>query len=87
MTASRVIEIIRQVLGSHHLFRAEPEITAESRLDDIGADDLDRQGIAVNIETEFNFEISDQQVRDWNEVQDIIDIVGLCARTPEGSPA
>lgn len=72
MIATRVIEIVREVVTSSHLFRAEPEITADSSLDDLRADEIDREGIAVNIETEFGFIISDKQVRDWTDVQDII---------------
>lgn len=72
MIATRVIEIVREVVTSSHLFRAEPEITADSSLDDLRVDDLDRAGIAVNIETEFGFEITDKQVRDWDSVASII---------------
>ncbi len=87
MTASRVIEIIREVLSSHHLFPPEMDITADSSMDDLRADDIDRIGIAMKVEETFGFIMSDREERELSSVQDIIDIVGLRARTPEGSPA
>lgn len=75
--STRVCEIVAAVLGEHHLFRPELNVTPDCRLDDLRVDDIDRIGIAMRVEETWNFVVTDKQEREWTEVQDIINTVGL----------
>lgn len=44
---------------------------ADSFLQDIGADDLDRDCIAMEIDDRFGTEIPSQEARDWLTIRDI----------------
>ena len=81
MTASRIIQIVAEALSENHPWRVEPVVTADSTFEQLRADDVDKLSIRDRIEQEFNFEIRDAPLRSWETVQDIIDIVGLRART------
>lgn len=70
--STRIIEIVTTVLSEHHLFRPVLDITPESSLNDLGADDIDRIGIALRVETEFGFVISDAEEGGWTHLSDII---------------
>lgn len=69
---AEVQQIVHDVLTAHHLFRAEPTVTPESSLYDLGVDDLDRIAISMRIEERWGFIVSDQTERDWTHVSDII---------------
>lgn len=75
MITAQVIEIVTTILTSHHLFRAEPVVTPDSSLAELGADDIDRTGIALGIEARWHFIVSDQDEREWTHVSDIVTMV------------
>lgn len=66
----RIIDVLAEYLGH------EPEnVKKESRLEeDLGADSLDCVELAMEFEEEFKIpEISDETVKEWKTVQDVID--------------
>lgn len=43
-----------------------------SLADDLGLDSLDSMGVVVDLETEFDIEITDDQIESWRTVGDVI---------------
>jgi len=68
---SRVVELIT------HLLRVAPEEAAPGAdlVDDLGADSLDRVDLAINLETEFKIQISDEDAENLFTVGDVISYV------------
>lgn len=75
MTFPRIRDLILAELASAHLFRAAPEVYPDSRLTEMGVDDLDRLCLAMNLEEAFGFEVSDDDAAGWNTVADIVALV------------
>jgi acyl carrier protein len=54
-----------------------------SLADDLGLDSLDSMGVVVDLETEFDIEITDDQIESWRTVGDVIRTVqGLVSSWP-----
>lgn len=79
-----VLDIIRDELTSHHLFRADPDVREDSSLSDLGVDDLDRVAIAMRLEERFGIEVSDKAERSWATVSDVVAMV--TARIAQNNP-
>ena len=61
---------------SRHLSINEDDISLDSDLiNDLGADSLDGVELVMILESEFDIEISDDEISDIKTVQDIIDTV------------
>ena len=70
-TEQRVIEITSRMLGI-----APGEITPESKFEeDLGADSLDQIEITMEVEEEFEIDISDERMEQVSTVQQAIDLV------------
>jgi acyl carrier protein len=68
----RVLKIIAESLGD---VPAEDIASSETLVDDLGMDSLDVADLVVQIETEFEIEISYSESDGVNTVQDVIDSV------------
>jgi len=64
---------IIKILEEH--FNTKIENTNISLVDDIGADSLDVVEVVMQIEEEFDIEITDEEVEKLTTVQEIIDYV------------
>jgi len=69
---SKKTKIIK-ILQEH--FNTEIDNTDLSLIDDIGADSLDVVEVVMQIEEEFDIEITDEEVEKLTTVQEIIDYV------------
>lgn len=67
-TEARVLRVIKELLGV-------AEIRAQDKLEDLGADSLDRIEITMAIEVEFKMEIADEMIERIVTVQDAIQLV------------
>lgn len=68
-TPERVRDVIRRELGV-------PKCQNRDRLrDNLGADELGLVQIAMELEEEFEIDVSDQELHDCDTVSDVIDLV------------
>lgn len=78
-TQDKVIEIIVDVVQPH----AYAQINLQDKLiDDLGADSFDTVELQMNLEAEFEIEISDDEAEKMGTVQDIINLVAAKTTTP-----
>ncbi len=74
-TAQRVIDcIVRQQM----VYKNDTTVSPDMRLEaDIGMDSLDKVELSIEIEDEFNidYSIPDEDIEQWETVQDVIDYV------------
>jgi acyl carrier protein len=54
---------------------SEYEIELDSRLEDLGADSLEKQALILDLETEFSLEISNDAAQKMNTVRDILEFI------------
>ena len=66
-------EIIHKILKEH--FNTDAITPTTHLIDDLGADSLDVVEVVMQIEEEFDIEISDEEVEKLTTVQEIIDYV------------
>jgi len=67
----KVIEIISESLG----LDPEEEITKESSFNDMDVESLERVGILMDLEEEFDMEIPDEEAEKFQTVEDVIKYV------------
>lgn len=67
-------EKIRAII-SEQLEVDEDDITRDSLLEDLGADDLDLVDIVMGLEDEFRIEVPDEAIENFVSVGDIVDFV------------
>lgn len=67
-------EKIRAII-SEQLEVDEDDITRDSLLEDLGADDLDLVDIVMGIEDEFRIEVPDEALEGFVTVADVVDFV------------
>lgn len=68
--AERLTEIIAE-----HLDCGRAKVVPDARLDDLGADSLDKVEIMIAVEEEFGCEVLDQQVEAVVTVADAIKVI------------
>ena len=78
-TTRAVCELVEREIGWYglRLPDGEPTVTADTRLDDMGADSLDRLELSIAVELAFDIETSDDE---WAAVETVADIVGIVER-------
>ena len=74
MVSEKVKKIIIEQLGCE-----EEDVVNETSLDDLGADDLDKIEIVMELEEEFDIEISDNEALNFVTVGNIVDCVKVKA--------
>jgi len=67
---SKIIKII-----SYELNVPLQDISLASTLDDLGLDSLDTIEIVMELEHDFEIDIGDDEIKSFNTVKDIIDLV------------
>lgn len=71
-----VFEKIRKAMAEH-LGISEDEIKLESSFqDDLGVDSLEIFEIVMDLEDEFNIEISNEDLENMKTVQDLVEYIG-----------
>lgn len=65
---------VRQIIADQLGLKLE-DVGTWDTLEGLGADDLDRWEIAMELESTFEIEIPDKEVENWGTVQSIIDSV------------
>lgn len=70
----RAKQVINVVADDLHV--ASEEISVDVRLADLGADSIDRLGLAIRLEEAFGIVICDAAIQRLRTVGDIVDLVG-----------
>jgi acyl carrier protein len=64
--------LVKQLMGTEEVLTIKPETT----LDELGADSLDKVEIIMILEEEFDIDIDNSEVENFNSVKDITDYLG-----------
>jgi len=76
MVFEKIKAMIKEELGID-----EEKITLEARLsEDLGADSIDAVELIMNVEDEFNIEVSDEQAQNIKTVGDVVAFVEKTAK-------
>lgn len=74
MTKEQIFENIDAIVEETHC--PESNIELETKfVEDLGMDSLDRADLVLNLEKEFNIEISDDQAEKIESVGDAVDLI------------
>jgi acyl carrier protein len=83
MDASQIAErVVKIIAGALHEVPAEDIAASKTLVDDLGMDSLDVAHLVVQLEIEFEIEISYGESDDVHTVQDLIDSVKRHVSTP-----